>query len=112
MRVIGEIDSGRVSEQRVLIDAPDESGTLVVRRIRLELHQPTRDGDDTLYLLTTVPAGAADACTLARLYRERWTLEKAFLHLTMQLRLVKFIPWLIRQRPCSGWPWRWWPTMG
>lgn len=86
MRVIGAIDSGRVSEQRVLIDAPDGSGTLEVRRIRLALHQPTRDGDDTLYLLTTVPAAAADACTLARLYRERWTLEKAFLHLTVQLR--------------------------
>ena len=39
-----------------------------------------------LYLLATVPAEAADACALARLYRERWTLEKAFLHLTVQLR--------------------------
>lgn len=86
MRVIGEIDSGRVSEQRVLIDAPDGSGPLEVRRIRLALHQPTRDGDDALYLLTTVPAAAADACTLARLYRERWTLEQAFWHLTVQLR--------------------------
>jgi IS4 transposase len=86
MRVVGEIDSGRVSEQRVVIDAPDGSGRLEVRRIRLELRQPTRDGDDTLYLLTTGPAAAADACTLARLYCERWTLEKAFLHLTVQLR--------------------------
>jgi hypothetical protein len=82
-RVVGEIESGRVSEQRVVIDAPDGSGTLEVRRIRLDLHQPTRDGDDTLYLLTTVPAETADACTLARLYGERWTLEKAFLHLTV-----------------------------
>lgn len=49
-----------------------------MRRIRLDLHQPTHDGDDTLYLLTTVPATAVDACTLARLYRERWTLENAF----------------------------------
>jgi hypothetical protein len=86
LRVSGEIDSGQVSEQRVLIDAPDGSGTLEVRRIRLELHQPTREGDDTLYLLSTVPAAAADACTLARPYRERWTLEKAFLQLTVQLR--------------------------
>jgi hypothetical protein len=37
-------------------------------------------------LLSTVPAEAVDACTLARLYRERWTLEKAFLHLTVRLR--------------------------
>ena len=86
LRVVGEIESGRGSEQRVLIDAPAGSGTLEVRRIRLELHQPTRDGDDTLYLLTTLPAAAVDACTLARLDRERWTLEKAFVHLTVQLR--------------------------
>lgn len=86
MRVIGEIDGGRVSEQRVSIDHPDGSGALEVRRLRLQLDVPTRDGDDTLYLLTTVPAEAADACALARLYRERWTLEKAFLHLTVQLR--------------------------
>ncbi|MEI2773247.1 MAG: transposase [Candidatus Competibacter sp.] len=85
-RVIGDLDSGRVSEQRVLIDHPDGSGTLEVRRLRLQLNVPTRDGDDTLYLLTTVPAEAADACALACLYRERWTLEKAFLHLTIQLR--------------------------
>ena len=85
-RVVGDIESGRVSEQRVAIAAPDGSGTVEGRRIRLELREPTRDGDDTLYLLTTVPAAAVDARTLARLYRERWTLEKAFLHLTVQLR--------------------------
>lgn len=86
MRVVGEIDSGRVAEQRVLVDHPDGPETLEVRRIRLTLYEPTREGETELYLLTTVPLAAADACTLARLYRERWTLEKAFLHLTVQLR--------------------------
>ena len=86
MRVVGEIDSGRVAEQRVLLDHPDGPDTLEMRRIRLTLHEPTREGETELYLLTTVPLAAADACTLARLYRERWTLEKAFLHLTVQLR--------------------------
>jgi hypothetical protein len=86
LRRVGEIDSGRVSEPRVLIDHPEGPGTLEVRRIRLELNTPTRAGETPLYLLTTVPWEAADACTLARLYRERWTLEKAFLHLTVQLR--------------------------
>jgi hypothetical protein len=86
MRGIGEIDSGRVSEQRVLIAPPEGPGTLEVRRIRVALNAPTREGETELYLLTTVPGEAADACTLARLYRERWTLEKAFLHLTVQLR--------------------------
>jgi hypothetical protein len=86
MRLIGEIDSGRVSEQRGLIDHPDGPGTLQVRRIRLELNEPTREGETELYLFSTVPTEAADAGTLACLYRRRWTLEKAFLHLTVQLR--------------------------
>jgi hypothetical protein len=48
MRIIGEIDSGRVSEQRVLIDNSDGPGMLEVRRIRLELNEPTRDGETEL----------------------------------------------------------------
>lgn len=86
MRLSGEMDSGRVSEQRVVIDNPEGAGTRELRRIRLELNTPTREGEAERYLLSTVPVEAADACTLARLYRERWTLEKAFLHLTVQLR--------------------------
>jgi hypothetical protein len=63
MRGIGEIDSGRVSEQRVLIAPPEGPGTLEVRRIRVALNAPTREGETELYLLTTVPGEAADACT-------------------------------------------------
>ena len=36
--------------------------------------------------MSTVPPELADARTLAELYRKRWTLEKAFLHLTLELR--------------------------
>jgi hypothetical protein len=86
LRVIGEIDSGRVSEQRVVMDHPEGPGTVQARRIRLELNAPTREGETERYLLSTVPGEAADACTLAQLYRARWTVEKAFLHLTVQLR--------------------------
>jgi hypothetical protein len=86
LRVIGEIDSGRVSEQRVVIDHPEGPGTIQARRIRVELNEPTREGETELYLLSTVPEEVADACILAQLYRARWTLEKAFLHLTVQLR--------------------------
>jgi hypothetical protein len=58
----------------------------MVRRIVIRLDQPTRHGDDTIYLLTTVPADLADACTLAQRYRTRWTIENAFLPLTTPLR--------------------------
>mgnify|MGYP006356773597 CR=1 FL=1 len=48
--------------------------------------QPTRDGDDTLYLLCTLPATAATAAQVAALYRRRWRIEAAFLSLTKELR--------------------------
>jgi IS4 transposase len=87
LREIGRVDNGTVSEQQVRLQpVADDVAGLVVRRIVIRLDQPTRNGDDTLYLLTTVPARLADACTLARLYKTRWTIEKAFLHLTTQLR--------------------------
>lgn len=76
-----------VSEQQVqLKERTDGREGLVLRRIRVELDVPTRHGESELYLLSTVPESVADAPTLARLYRQRWTIERAFLHLTVQLR--------------------------
>jgi hypothetical protein len=87
LRQIGRVDNGMVYEQWVgLPPVADDVAGLVVRRIVIRLDQPTRNGDDTIYLLTTVPTHVADAGTLAQLYRTRWTIEKAFLHLTTQLR--------------------------
>ncbi|EXJ11774.1 transposase [Imhoffiella purpurea] len=86
LRPVGRSHQGQLSEQPVTITAPDGQQTLELRRIRLELDTPTRDGETRLYLLTTVPETSADSAQIAALYRERWTLEKAFLHLTTQLR--------------------------
>ncbi len=72
-----------VSEQWV---HPDGREGIKLRRIRVELDAPTRHGESELYLLSTVPESVADAPTLARLYRQGWTIERAFLHLTVQLR--------------------------
>lgn len=86
MHLVATTDQGQLSEQRVTLVAPDGGAPLQMRRIRLELSTPTREGETTLYLLTTLPATAADAAVAATLYRERWTLETAFLHLTTELR--------------------------
>jgi hypothetical protein len=86
MRLVATTAQGQLSEQRVSIPAPDGVQRLELRRIRLELSTPTRAGETTLYLLTTLPEAAADAAQVAALYRERWTLEKAFLHVTTELR--------------------------
>ena len=76
-----------VSEQWVQLKSrADGREGLKLRRIRIQLDTPTRHGESELYLLSTVPEGVADAPTLARLYRQRWTIERAFLHLTVQLR--------------------------
>lgn len=86
MCACGRIVTGRVAEQRGHLGGEDTPEALVVRRIAVSLDTPTREGEDVLYLISTVPPEVADAATLASLYRERWTVEKAFLHLTQELR--------------------------
>ena len=85
MRDCGRTATGTVAEQWVRPGPPDQPGPRP-RRIRIRLDRPTRNGEDTRSLLSSVPPELADALTLAALYRERWTLEKAFLHLTLELR--------------------------
>ena len=85
MRDCGRTVTGTVSEQWVRLGSLDQPGPRL-RRIRIRLDRPTRNGEDTLFLLSSVPPELADALTLAALYRERWTLEKACLHLTLELR--------------------------
>lgn len=75
----GEVDTdtGQVSEQRVeLTGACDR--TLTLRRIRVRLNSPTRDGERQLYILTNLPPEAASAAQVAGVYRKRWRLETAF----------------------------------
>lgn len=63
----------RVFEQAITVDGRP------YRRVRVELKQPTRDGDHHLDLLSDLPP-EIPATTLAALYRKRWTLETAFQH--------------------------------
>ena len=58
-----------------------------LRRVRIELDEPTRDGETTIDLLTNPLAQAALAVTVGELYLTRWTVETAFLRfLTVELR--------------------------
>jgi hypothetical protein len=83
-RYVGRSDTGRVYEQRGRIH--DEAGNaLELRRITIELDQPTRDGDTEIHILTSLPARVR-AKTIARLYQQRWTIEKAFQELTVALK--------------------------
>lgn len=94
---LGRIATGVVSEQTIrLTDIDERDGvvrdeqghpqTRTLRRIRLVLDQPTEDGETEIFLLSDVPAAAADGRLLATIYRRRWTVENVFQTLTEALR--------------------------
>jgi Transposase DDE domain len=72
-------------EQPLGLTEPDTGATLVVRRITVQLHTPTRDGDTELHILTNLPVREAPAALISALYADRWTIETAFQHLTVDL---------------------------
>jgi IS4 transposase len=72
MREVGASETGVVAEQTI------EAGEgVVLRRLRVRLKTPTREGESEIYLLTNLPA-EVEALTVVGLYRKRWTLETAF----------------------------------
>lgn len=80
----GRIETGMVSEQKVAIK--DDAGRqIVLRRIRLELDEPTEDGDAVIVLLTNLPKSPFTARKIARLYRRRWNIENLFQRLESAL---------------------------
>jgi IS4 transposase len=80
----GAIDTGKVYEQRIdLVNAQGE--TLPLRRITVALHEPTRDGDTEIHVLSNVPMRKASAPKLAESYGKRWTIETMFQELTETL---------------------------
>ncbi len=85
MRPAGNTTTGAVYEQRVRVLDPDSGATLTLRRIELRLHDKTRDGDDTLAVLTNLPA-TATAVAIVEAYRTRWTIEQHFQFLTQSLK--------------------------
>lgn len=83
-RLLGRTERGVVYQQAVLL-SNGQGQQLQVRRITIELDQPTRDGETELHLLTNLPEEAADGLLLARLYLLRWRIETAFAELTVPL---------------------------
>ena len=72
-------------EQAVRLTELQTGATLVVRRITVQLRTPTRDGDSELHILTNLPELEAPAALISALYADRWTIETAFHHLTVDL---------------------------
>ncbi len=83
-RFVGRSERGKVYEQEVRL-WNEQGQVLLVRRITIELDQPTRDGETEIHLLTNLPVEAADGLLVARLYLLRWRIETAFAELTVPL---------------------------
>lgn len=81
---VGRCETGMVYEQAaVIFDANGRSAT--VRRITVELDEPTRDKVREIHILTNLPKKAATALRVAELYRRRWTIETAFAEVAKNL---------------------------
>jgi hypothetical protein len=61
LREIGRIETGTVAEQDVQL-----STGLRLRRLQIRLDRPTRNGENTLALLTTVPVEGGDGSDVSR----------------------------------------------
>jgi len=84
VRFCGSVDGGEVFEQTVA--ARGETGRILrLRQVVVRLEKPTRDGARELRILSNLPAEAADAVTVAELYRKRWRIEGAFHTLSQAL---------------------------
>ena len=92
---VGRVATGFVQQQTIRVTEVDGDGVMELRRIRLQLDQPTRDKETELFLLTDLPPEASAACWLppenadallvAETYRRRWALENVFQSLTEAL---------------------------
>ena len=83
-RCVGQDERGRaIYEQALSLTEADTGETRVARRITIELLKPTSRGETELHILTNLPPEAADAVQGAALYADRWTIEAAFQHLTL-----------------------------
>ena len=82
---VGRVATGFVQQQTIRVTEVGGDGVMELRRIRLQLDQPTRDKETELFLLTDLPPEHADALLVAETYRRRWTLENVFQSLTEAL---------------------------
>lgn len=83
LQPVGSSETGEVFEQAIEIHHHHQ--VMSLRRVGVQLFQPTRDGESEIALLTTLPRAAADALKVAELYRRRWTIETLFQNIQAQL---------------------------
>ncbi|ADO73137.1 Transposase, IS4-like protein [Stigmatella aurantiaca DW4/3-1] len=74
---VGRVETGVVFEQPVQVE--DDGGRLLtLRRIELQLDEPTEEREPLIRLLTNAPKEKLSAEKVACLYRKRWSIEGMF----------------------------------
>lgn len=81
---IGKTETGIVYENKLVLPSY-EGEQMTVRRVVIKLLEPTRDGDTEMTILTNLPVDDACAVRVTELYRDRWKVETAFMHMTLHL---------------------------
>jgi len=85
LHAVADTETGKVFEQSVQLT--DEAGvTLDVRRVVIQLRQPTRHGDREVAVLSNLPTAVADAVQVTTLYLNRWSVEGMFQVITDTFR--------------------------
>jgi IS4 transposase len=74
---VGRVETGVVFEQAVQVE-DDQGRLLTLRRIELQLDEPTEEGEPLIRLLTNAPEDKLSAEQVACLYRKRWSIEGMF----------------------------------
>jgi hypothetical protein len=83
---VGESETGKLYEQKVKIADRAGKHPTIVRLITIKLNKATRNGDNTLEIITNLPEGKVEATAIASVYQERWSIETMFQHLTTHLK--------------------------
>jgi IS4 transposase len=82
---VGRVETGKVFLQKV--ECTDPGGRkLRMRRIVLELDEPTEDGERTIRLLTNASVRELPTRLAVRIYRNRWRIEGMFQRLEAALQ--------------------------
>jgi hypothetical protein len=71
-KYIGKIETGSVYEQAILVRGK-ESKEYTFRRVRVKLKKKTRNGDDEIFIISSLSKSKADTKKIARLYRQAVT---------------------------------------
>lgn len=80
----GRVATGLVLEQPARL-TDGHGGEMTLRRVVVRLDKPTESGDREVAVLTNLPADVT-ATQVADLYKDRWSIERAFGEMTLALR--------------------------